>query len=199
MSTLYRKAEFEISAAELKQLPYDKGIEVAFIGRSNAGKSSAINTITDHKSLARISKTPGRTQLINVFNLDGTRRIIDLPGYGFAKVSGNTKAHWAELINNYLHQRECLKGLILVMDCRHPLKPLDIKLIEWTADNNIPVHILLTKSDKLRYGARVKVLDEVRKELKELENEVTVQLFSSFDKVGLEEAKNQLDKWYELA
>lgn len=194
----YNKAQFTLSAARLQQLPRDNGVEVAFIGRSNAGKSRAINAITNHKNLARVSKAPGRTQLINVFSLTEDSRLIDLPGYGYAQVSGPTKELWAELINGYLQKRQSLKGLVLVMDCRHPLKALDRELLAWTQDNQVPVHVLLTKADKLRYAARTKTLSQVQNQLAQYDHRVSVQLFSAMELWGVNEAHNKLDEWYKL-
>lgn len=191
----YNSATFLISAPTLAELPIDKGVEVAFIGRSNAGKSSALNTITGIKGLARTSKTPGRTQMINVFDLDSQRRLVDLPGYGYAKVPLAIKLRWQKYVNQYLQSRECLKGLILIMDIRHPLKEYDRQCIEWAANVELPIHILLTKADKLSRGAALNTLIEVRKAL-ELYPYISVQLFSSLTKIGLDEALTQLDEWF---
>ncbi len=191
----YNNATFLLSAPTLVELPPDQGIEVAFIGRSNAGKSSALNTITGIKGLARTSKTPGRTQMINLFNLDETRRLVDLPGYGYAKVPLAIKHRWQKNINEYLQKRECLKGLILIMDIRHPLKEYDQQCLEWAFHSNLPTHILLTKADKLSRGAAINTLIEVRKAIEHMQS-TTVQLFSSLNKAGLDEALQQLDSWY---
>ncbi|MBA2653631.1 MAG: YihA family ribosome biogenesis GTP-binding protein [Gammaproteobacteria bacterium] len=192
----YNNATFLLSSPTLAELPPDEGTEVAFIGRSNAGKSSALNTITGLKALARTSKTPGRTQMINLFKLDDHRRLVDLPGYGYAKVPLGVKQRWQRTINDYLQTRQCLKGLVLIMDVRHPLKENDKHCIAWAALSNLPIHILLTKADKLSRGAAINTLIEVRKAL-ETTNGVTVQLFSSLNKTGLEEALMQLDSWFE--
>ena len=146
------KATFTISAPDIKRLPADTGVEVAFAGRSNAGKSSALNTLTRINGLARTSKTPGRTQLINVFEIADNHRLIDLPGYGFAKVPLEMKLKWQKALGEYLEKRECLKGLVILMDIRHPLKDLDMDLIQWAADSELPVLALLTKADKLSQG-----------------------------------------------
>lgn len=191
----YNKATFLLSAPTLAELPADSGIEVAFIGRSNAGKSSALNTITGIKGLARTSKTPGRTQMINLFGLDENRRLVDLPGYGYAKVPLAIKHRWQKYINEYLQKRDCLKGLILIMDIRHPLKEYDQQCLDWAYHSELPTHILLTKADKLSRGAAINTLNEVRKALEHLPG-ITVQLFSSLNKAGLEEALLQLDSWY---
>ena len=141
------KATFTLSAPDIRRLPADSGIEVAFAGRSNAGKSSALNTLTNQRSLARTSKTPGRTQLINIFEIAENKRLVDLPGYGFAKVPMEMKKKWQKALGEYLEKRECLKGLVILMDIRHPLKDLDMDLIQWAADGDLPVLALLTKSD----------------------------------------------------
>ena len=133
------KATFTISAPDIRRLPADSGIEVAFAGRSNAGKSSALNTLTNQRSLARTSKTPGRTQLINIFEIAENKRLVDLPGYGFAKVPMEMKKKWQKALGEYLEKRECLKGLVILMDIRHPLKDLDMDLIKWAAEGELPV------------------------------------------------------------
>jgi GTP-binding protein len=186
---------FLLSAAKLEHLPADVGAEVAFIGRSNAGKSSAINAIAARKSLARVGKTPGVTQLINVFTIDDKRRLIDLPGYGYAKVAASVSQNWQHLINHYLQKRESLKGLFVLMDIRQPLKEQDCQLLSWAWQANLPVHILLTKADKLSKHEADKILKAVRAELEQFSQEVVVQLFSSFKNIGLEEVWAQLDLW----
>lgn len=191
----YQQAKYFNSAAELKQLPADQGAEVAFIGRSNAGKSSALNTITGIKGLARTSQTPGRTQMINLFSLDDDRRLIDLPGYGYAKAPRVLREKWTENTNEYLKIRQCLQGLVLVMDIRHPLKDADQRIIEWTLHCQLPIHILLTKADKLKSGARKRTLKEVQAVLESLSSDISVQLFSSQDRLGLEEARHKVDEW----
>lgn len=196
--SLYHEAKYLTSAADLKQLPADTGWEVAFIGRSNAGKSSALNTITGIKGLARTSNTPGRTQMINFFSMDDERRLVDLPGYGYAKVPRNIKERWARNTNEYLETRQCLRGLVLVMDIRHPLKESDQHMIAWTASCGVPLHILLTKSDKLKNAATRKTLDSVRESLKLYsEDQLSVQVFSSHDRVGVEAVQDRLDEWFE--
>lgn len=190
----YHRANFLLSVAELEQLPRDEGIEVAFIGRSNAGKSSALNTITNIKGLARVSKIPGRTQLINLFTLDEKRRFVDLPGYGYAKVPLSIKQRWEHTVNHYLQQRQCLRGLVLIMDIRHPLKELDRQLLAWAATCKLPVHILLTKVDKLKRAPALNTLRHVEQEVSQYAK-VTVQCFSSLTHSGLEEALIQLDEW----
>ena len=197
MSQLYRQAHYTISATQLSELPPDTGIEVAFAGRSNAGKSSAINTITDQKALARISKTPGRTQMINFFALDDDRALVDLPGYGYAKVPEKMKIRWQQTLGKYLETRQALKGLILMMDIRHPLREFDQQMIGWANKSELPVHILLTKSDKLKHGAAMASLHKVTAELKKLNLNASVQLFSSLKKTGKDEAIAQLDCWFQ--
>jgi len=194
----YRRASFLTSAARLDQAPPDEGWEVAFAGRSNAGKSSAINRLCDQKTLARTSKTPGRTQLLNFFALDGERRLVDLPGYGYAKVSVGIKREWQGALAAYLERRQCLKGLILLMDVRHPLKEHDRQLVEWAVHIGLPVHALLTKADKLKYGAAKKTLLETRKALAPHGDRVGVQLFSATRGDGLGEAYGVLDDWLAL-
>jgi GTP-binding protein len=191
----YTQATFLLSAAALYHLPPDEGAEVAFVGRSNAGKSSALNRITGTKGLARTSKTPGRTQLINLFQLDAQHRLVDLPGYGYAKVSLATKAKWQALVNRYLIARKSLKGLILVMDIRHPLKPMDLQLLDWAAASDLPVHILLTKADKLNKDPANRVLVKTRQAICDETARVSVQLFSSQNIIGIEDARKQLDEW----
>ncbi len=193
---VYQQATYLKSAPDLGQLPADKGCEVAFIGRSNAGKSSSLNVITGIKGLARTSKTPGRTQMINFFSLDSCRRLVDLPGYGYAKVPLKVKERWMENVDNYLRDRQCLRGLVVVMDIRHPLKEMDEKVIDWAVDCSLPTHILLTKSDKLKPNAARKSLREVRDALAVYGDMVTVQLFSSIDCVGVDDARDVLNQWF---
>jgi len=194
----YRQARFLTSAAKLHQCPPDEGYEVAFAGRSNAGKSSAINAICDHKGLTKVSKTPGRTQLINFFELDEQRRLVDLPGYGYAKVSVNIKKTWQESLAEYLEKRRCLKGLILLMDVRHPLKAFDLQMLEWAGHMELPVHVLLTKADKLKRGPASASLLKVKKALKAMEGRFSAQLFSALKRTGIDEVHRVLDDWLEL-
>ncbi|MGL4475016.1 MAG: ribosome biogenesis GTP-binding protein YihA/YsxC [Shewanella sp.] len=195
----FRKAKFLISAPDIahldKHLPGDTGIEIAFAGRSNAGKSSALNALTEQKSLARTSKTPGRTQLINVFELDGYRRLVDLPGYGFAQVPLALKKKWQHALGEYLQKRECLSGVVVLMDIRHPLKDLDIQMIEWAVESEIPVLTLLTKSDKLAQSARMKTVNEVRAALAEFGDWVNVEPFSSLKGTGKQKVLSILNGW----
>ena len=196
MSHPYRQAQYTISATQLSELPVDEGIEVAFAGRSNAGKSSAINTITDQKSLARISKTPGRTQMINFFTVDENRSLVDLPGYGYAKVPEKIKIRWQQTLGKYLETRRALRGLVLMMDIRHPLKEFDLQMIKWANNAKLSVHILLTKSDKLKRGAANSSLLLVNNELRKKELLASVQLFSSLNHEGKQEAIEQLNQWF---
>jgi GTP-binding protein len=193
----YLNVTFLKSAAQLSQLPRDEGYEVAFVGRSNAGKSSALNTLTNQKRLARTSKTPGRTQLINLFDLDEARRLVDLPGYGYAKVSANVQRQWQKLLTDYLQHRACLKGLIVLMDTRHPLTPLDLQLIDFARARDLNIHILLTKADKLSRNQACLSLMKVEKALKHLDSNISVQGFSSLNRQGLDELIQVLNQWYE--
>ena len=193
--SLCQQATFIKSASQVEQCPLDRGFEVAFAGRSNAGKSSALNTLT-HARLARTSKTPGRTQLINFFGLDEQRRLVDLPGYGYAKVPLALKEHWKEHLDAYLTGRDSLAGLVLVMDIRHPLSDFDRMMLEWSDVSGLPAHILLSKADKLAYGAAKNVLLKVQTIVrKEYGNRATVQLFSAPKRQGLEEAYEVLETW----
>lgn len=199
MNPFYHQARFLISAAKLEQSPPDTGAEVAFAGRSNAGKSSAINALCQQKSLARTSKTPGRTQLLNFFSLDEQHRLVDLPGYGYAKVAEKIKQQWQAELAAYLEQRKSLKGVILLADVRHPLKAFDLQMLEWSGSIQLPVHILLTKADKLKRGAASKSLLQVKKALKEINGAHSVQLFSSLKRQGIDQAHQVLDSWLDLA
>ncbi len=190
----FRGASYVLSAHELKQLPKDEGIEVAIAGRSNAGKSSAINTFTDQKSLARTSKTPGRTQQIVIFELDEGRRIADLPGYGYAKVPLELKEHWRKVMERYFQTRTCLRGVVLVMDIRHPMREFDQQMLAWCSAAQIGCHILLTKADKLKRGPAQSTLLKIRSELPP---NASIQVFSSLKKTGLDELVDKLSEWYE--
>jgi GTP-binding protein len=193
-----RRAKFTIAVNEIKQLPEDTGMEVGFAGRSNAGKSSAVNLITGQKSLARTSKTPGRTQQIVYFNIDQQRDLVDLPGYGYAKVPPRVKAHWQKLMESYFQKRQSLKGLMLVMDIRHPMKEFDLMMLDWCENTQTPVHVLLTKADKISRGAAGAELQKIRKLLGEWEVDTEVQIFSSLKGTGLEVALEKLNEWLEL-
>ena len=230
MSLDYRQTRFYLSAPAPEQLPADRGAEVAFAGRSNAGKSSALNAITDQKALARVSKTPGRTQQINVFPVgdaileaptvdrhdsvdpefvdrhdsvdpasvdrhDPAYRLIDLPGYGYAKAPPAMRAHWQEALPRYLETRKSLRGLILIMDVRHAMGPLDTQMLDWCAAADLPVHVLLSKADKLSRGAAGNQLQRVRSQALKCCQGASVQLFSSSTRTGVAEARSCLDRW----
>jgi len=191
----YRRAAFLTSAATLSQCPADSGWEVAFAGRSNAGKSSAINSLTGNRKLAKTSGTPGRTQLLNFFELSPSQRLVDLPGYGFAKVSRDIKRAWMRQLEYYLQQRRSLRGLVLLMDVRHPLQPFDEQLLEWSRQALMPVHVLLTKADKLTQGAARNTLLQCRKQLAPRADLVSIQLFSALKHHGRDELVAVLDGW----
>jgi len=197
MNTLYYQASFSLSAPDLKSTPEDTGREIAFAGRSNAGKSSALNTLTRQKSLARTSKTPGRTQLLNFFPLNDELRFVDLPGYGYAKVPEKVKREWQLLMETYLSERASLYGIILVMDIRHPLTEFDWQMIKWCDQTQKPLHILLTKADKMNYGAAKNILFQVQRELGEQGMDVSLQLFSSLKKMGVDDIHDLLDSWFQ--
>jgi GTP-binding protein len=198
----YDSASYQVSAQRFNQCPADVGAEVAFAGRSNAGKSSAINALTRQKALARTSKTPGRTQLINFFSLASPDtepehyfRLVDLPGYGYARVPDAVKAAWEQEISQYLAERKSLRGLVLVMDCRHPLKPFDENLLAWCENQAMPVHILLTKADKLKKGPAGKQLLAVKAAVAGRGNPVSVQLFSALKRQGIAQLEQVLLDW----
>lgn len=193
----FRKVHFLLSAPTLSQCPEDTGMEVAFAGRSNAGKSSAINALTGNAKLARTSKTPGRTQLLNFFSLTDDCRLVDLPGYGFAKVPKAMKQEWDRHLADYLQRRRSLKGLVLLMDIRHPLQEYDWQMIRWARASGMPVHLLLTKADKLNNGPAKSALLKVRKELDQagFRDQISLQTFSSLKKTGLEELESLLLTW----
>jgi GTP-binding protein len=193
---LFQNAVFHISAHHLRDLPPPSGIEVAFAGRSNAGKSSALNTLANHNRLAFVSKQPGRTQLINFFSLGDERYLVDLPGYGYAKVPEALRKHWQMTLSNYLSHRSTLAALVLVMDCRHPLTVLDRQMLDWFCPSGRPVHVLLTKSDKLSRNAANQTLLAVRKELQANWGHCSAQLFSSLKKQGVEEAEKVIGAWF---
>jgi len=194
----YRHAEFLLSVNKWNQLPPDDDIEVAFAGRSNAGKSSAINTITDIKSLCRTSKTPGRTQMINYFSIAPHKHLVDLPGYGYAKVPVKIKQHWQNLLERYLIERSALRGVVMIMDVRRPLTEYDCIMLQWCQKSEMPAHILLTKADKFKRGAAQNILLKVRRTLKTDYPGTTVQLFSALKKTGVDEAREVLNGWFEL-
>lgn len=190
----FNATHFVTSAATLGDCPADSLAEVAFAGRSNAGKSSAINTITGQTRLARISKTPGRTQLLNYFQVEPGRYLVDLPGYGFAKVPLAVKNKWQQELENYLRRRESLTGIVILSDIRHPLKEFDQMMVDWAVQSGLPVLLLLTKADKLKRGAAQNTLLRVRREVKDLP-EVRVQLFSALKNMGVDEVRPILSEW----
>lgn len=192
----YHLTRFVTSAPDIHHLPADTGIEVAFAGRSNAGKSSALNTLTQQKNLARISKTPGRTQLINLFEVVPGVRLVDLPGYGYASVPEEVKKKWQRALTEYLQMRNCLQGLVVLMDIRHPLKDLDQQMIQWAVEATLPILILLTKSDKLSSSAAKSQLNLVREAVLPFQGDIQVATFSSLKKQGVAELKQQLDHWF---
>lgn len=194
----FRSARYVASAHGLGELPLDMGSEAAFAGRSNAGKSSAINALTDQRRLAFSSKTPGRTQLINFFEVESGRRLVDLPGYGYAAVPERERRRWGEVVAAYLAGRGSLVGLVTIMDVRHPLTPLDVQLLDWFLPAGKPVHILLTKADKLTRNEANRQLAVVRKALELRPGEASVQLFSSLDRQGVEAARDKLSGWLGL-
>lgn len=193
--SMFRNATFVMSAHELRDLPPPGAPEVAFAGRSNSGKSSAINALAHHNRLAFVSKTPGRTQLINFFRLVGGGLLVDLPGYGYARVPGPTRKHWEKVLSGYLQSRESLLGLVLVMDIRHPLTALDETMLAWFGPTGKPVHVLLTKADKLTRSAAEAALLGVRKRLAELSPIFTAQLFSALKRTGIDGAEEALGSW----
>lgn len=189
---------FLTSAAQLNQVPEDKGSEVAFIGRSNSGKSTAINAVTGIKGLARTSKLPGRTQLLNFFQVTPEQRLVDLPGYGYAHVNTQQKEAWEKVISHYLKTRLSLKCLIITMDSRHPLKERDHAMLTWASHYQIPVHILLTKADKLTRQQSLKTLKETEQQLTKMDNSSTIQLFSATKAIGLKSARQTILHWLQL-
>lgn len=195
---LFQNAKFFTTVNHLEDLP-DTPAEIAFVGRSNAGKSSAINTLTNHVRLAYVSKTPGRTQHINFFELENGNFMVDLPGYGYAQVPEAIRAHWVKLLGDYLQQRRQLIGLILIMDSRHPLKALDIQMLDFFHITGRPVHILLSKADKLSKNDQIKTLAAVKKSLKPYteRQKISVQLFSSLKKQGMDEVNQVVGSWFD--
>lgn len=194
----FAQVRFVLSAAQLHQLPDDARPEVAFVGRSNAGKSSALNVVCGIHRLARVSKTPGRTQLINLFELPERARLVDLPGYGFAQVPGAIREGWRGLVGGYLEQRPNLRGLIVLMDIRHPLTDIDRTMLTWSAAYGRPCHVLLTKSDKLGFGASRNALLALQRTLAAEFRGTTAQLFSALTPTGAEAAREQLAEWLDL-
>lgn len=195
MRVNYQQARFLQSATTINTLPPELGFEVAFSGRSNSGKSSTLNALCQQKSLARTSKTPGRTQLINFFSLPEGKFLVDLPGYGYAKVPEKVKLEWQRFIESYLTRRFTLSGLVIVMDIRRPMLEHDLTMLSWAESRNLPTHIVLNKSDKLKRGQASNALLKTRKQVKQYSQMVTVQIFSALKKVGIEELQQQLDRW----
>lgn len=193
--SIFKNATFYTTVNHLKDLPPTRA-EVAFVGRSNAGKSSAINTLANRTRLAYVSKTPGRTQHINFFDLGQERFMVDLPGYGYAEVPEAVRAHWVQLLGRYLQTRDSLIGLILIMDSRRPLLELDRQMLAFFRDTARPVHILLSKSDKLSRSDQQQTLTMVRRELADYPL-VSVQLFSSLKKTGTEQVEQVVEGWFE--
>jgi GTP-binding protein len=195
---IFQNAVFHTTVAKLSDLPPDSLREVAFAGRSNAGKSSAINTLANHTRLAFVSKTPGRTQHLNYFTLDAGKYFVDLPGYGFAKAPEEIRSQWEGLLAPYLRYREPLVGLVLIMDSRHPLTDLDLQMLAWFAQTGKPIHILLSKADKLTRQEQAVALREVQAELAKISDNCTLQLFSSLKKTGVAQAELVLGGWLEM-
>ncbi len=195
MSAYYQQARFIQSATTQNTLPAELGFEVAFAGRSNAGKSSSLNRLCQQKALARVSKTPGRTQLINFFAIPEGRYLVDLPGYGYAKVPEKVKKIWQAFIESYLSKRFTLRGLVLIMDIRRPMRDYDKVMLSWAQSRNLSVHILLNKSDKLKRGKAKSSLLKARKELTDYTNPVSIQMFSALKGDGVEELRSKLDSW----
>jgi GTP-binding protein len=196
MKNIFARTQFLTSAYKVSQLPDDVGLEIAIAGRSNAGKSTTLNTLVGNKKLAKVSKTPGRTQLLNCFDLGEGKRLVDLPGYGFAKVPKKVKAHWQREINTYLQQRKSLIGVVIVMDIRHPLKEFDRQFLHWADQSGLYSHVLLNKSDKFKSGKRKAALLEVRQAMKDISRTSTIQTFSGLKKEGIQELSATLMSWY---
>lgn len=192
----YRATTYLTSAHRLSQLPDDEGVEIAFAGRSNAGKSSAINILCDQNNLARVSRTPGRTQMINLFEVASGKRIIDLPGYGYAKVPEQLRLHWQSTLQRFFEIRQALKGLVVIVDARRQLVNSDIVMLGWAQSRCLLTHILLTKADKLKRGASMDALRNTQQVLKRQKNNASVQLFSSKSKLGTEETYTALNKMF---
>jgi GTP-binding protein len=196
MKNIFARTQFLTSAYKVSQLPEDTGLEIAIAGRSNAGKSTTLNTLVGNKKLAKVSKTPGRTQLLNCFDLGDNKRLVDLPGYGFAKVPKKVKAHWQHEINLYLQQRKSLIGVVIVMDIRHPLKEFDRQFLHWADQSGLYSHVLLNKSDKFKSGKRQAALLAVKKEMANISRTSTIQTFSGLKKEGIQELSKTLLSWY---
>ena len=197
MSAFYQQAKFLQSASSVNTLPPELGFEVAFAGRSNSGKSSTLNKLCQQRSLARTSKTPGRTQLINFFSVPEDKFLVDLPGYGYAKVPEKIKLQWQQFIETYLTQRSSLAGLVIMMDIRRPMLENDMNMLNWANSRNLPVHVVLNKSDKLKQGQAKSTFLKVQKQLKQINPSNTVQIFSALKGVGINVLKKQLNIWFE--
>jgi len=197
MNPAYRQMRFRMGVPDPAQLPADEGREVAVAGRSNAGKSSAINTCAGQNNLARTSKTPGRTQSINVFDVAEDRRLIDLPGYGFAKVPAAIRRHWEEALPRYLNERQSLVGLVIIMDVRHPLTDFDGQMLEWCLQSGLPAHAVLTKADKYKRGPGLNTLQRIERTLAKEFPETSAQLFAAPSAYGLDRLHARLDEWFE--
>ena len=197
MSAFYQQAKFLQSASSVNTLPPEFGFEVAFAGRSNSGKSSTLNKLCQQRGLARTSKTPGRTQLINFFSVPDEKFLVDLPGYGYAKVPEKIKLQWQQFIETYLTQRSSLAGLVIMMDIRRPMLESDMNMLNWANSRNLPVHVVLNKSDKLKHGQAKSTFLKVQQQLKQINPDNTVQIFSALKGVGIDDLKKQLNIWFE--
>ena len=194
----FRRTTFVTSAPDISRLPNDVGAEIAIIGRSNSGKSSSINAICDQKTLAKTSRTPGRTRLINLFKVNEGKYLVDLPGYGYAQVPEQMKRQWQKAMTDYLQQRKCLCGLVVTMDIRTPLRDHDRMIIDWSIAANLPCLILLTKADKFGVNKRKEMVGEVKTQLSEFGGNFTIIAFSALRKIGIDETRNVLKNWFTL-
>ena len=192
----YHKTRFLTSAPDIRHLPENRGVEIAFAGRSNAGKSTALNVLANQKNLARTSKTPGRTQLINLFEVEPDCKLVDLPGYGYAAVPEKMKIQWQKALGEYLQKRACLRGVVILMDIRHPLRDLDQQMIEWAVSADLPVLLLLTKADKLSQSARSETVKTVREAILPFQGDVQVEAYSALNKIGIDKLAAKLDGWF---
>lgn len=195
----FRTTSFVTSAPDISRLPADTGAEIAIIGRSNSGKSSSINAICDNKNLAKTSRTPGRTRLINLFKVANGKYLVDLPGYGYAQVPEDMKRQWQKAMSDYLQERKCLSGIVVTMDIRTPLRDHDRMIIDWSIAANLPCLILLTKCDKLGTNKRKEMVAEVKHMLSEFGGNFTIIAFSALRKIGIDEARSVLNNWYSLS
>ncbi|MCX7544426.1 ribosome biogenesis GTP-binding protein YihA/YsxC [Marinicella gelatinilytica] len=197
MSHLFNQSQYLVSAYRYDQLPEDSGQEIAFVGRSNAGKSTTINALTNHRGLAKVSKTPGRTQLFNCFEFAPDRRLIDLPGYGYAKVPEKMRKHWQKEIDHYLMHRKSLIGVVIIMDIRHPMKAFDEQMINWAAQSGLYSHVLLNKADKLSHSQATTTLLQTKKAILAISESTTCQTFSALRKEGADVLSNTIKPWFE--